>query len=266
LRHTIRILQVTGAFISFTWFSLIATAGDRSNTWASTQFAHATRMIVIATPASSPTISSNGSGGLDPIIVAAIIGLGGVVLGALIAGGVVLYQTQRMAQLQREQLRIQHQQAQEIARLQQELQEQAALKERERQRKEMNAEAALAAMERATTLAEQTKAYSDSLRADPRIARLQILDMDRPLELTSIYVSLRLHQDTRVRYEIDSSLLEAEAKMDPNAFIRAQQRHLEQRNTIALDPDEAIRTHKHCVIVGDPGAGKTTLLKYLALR
>ena len=58
----------------------------------------------------------------------------------------------------------------------------------------MNAEATLAAMERATTRIERVKAYRDALRADPRIARLQILDMERPLEVTNIYVHLRLHK------------------------------------------------------------------------
>src|SRR2546428_5242655 len=33
-----------------------------------------------------------------------------------------------------------------------------------------------------------------------------------------------------------------------------------------FDPEEAIRSYRHCVIVGDPGAGKTKLLHYLALK
>ncbi len=278
MRHTIRMLIEMAVVLLLTWVSLIAVSGYDNDAQAS---AHASKTDIIASPTSAPTTASAGSGGLDPAITAALIGLGGVFLGALIAGGVALYQTRRTTQLQREQLQIQHlqaqqlqreqfqtqhQQAQEIARLQQELQEQAQAKERERQRKEMDAAAALAAMEQATTRAERVKAYRDALRADPRIARLQILDMDRPLEIANIYVHLRLHQDTRMRYELDTALLKAEAQKDPNAFLRAQRIQLEQLASSALDPDEAIRTYKHCIFVGDPGAGKTTLLKYLALK
>ncbi|HCJ36613.1 MAG TPA: hypothetical protein DHV65_20260, partial [Ktedonobacter sp.] len=167
-----------------------------------------------------------------------------------------------------EQLRIQHQQAQEILRLQQDLQEQSQAKERERQRKEMNAAEALAAMQQAKNRDERVQAYRASLRADPRIARLQILDMERPLEVTNIYVRVRLHQDTRLHYEheVIKELEIREAHEDPNAFFRANQYRLEQRVSSALDPDQAVRTYKRCVIVGDPGAGKTTLLKYLALK
>ena len=49
-------------------------------------------------------------------------------------------------------------------------------------------------------------------------------------------------------------------------LLQASFKHLEHRISKAIDPDEAIRTYKRCVFVGDPGAGKTTLLKYLALK
>jgi predicted NACHT family NTPase len=281
MRYMIRILIGTGAVVCLTCFITVATIGRERNSHTLTSIALASGTHMDASPIATLATPSTNNGGLDPAVIAAFIGLGGVIIGALIAGAVALYQTRRTTQaqqeqlriqhqqaahLQQEQLRIQHQQAQAILKLQQELQEQVQAKEREQQRKEMNAAAALAAMERATTRTEQVKAYRDSLRADPRIARLQILDMDRPLEVTNIYVRLRLHQDTKIRYEIDATLLEAELKRDPNAFIQAQQMHLEQRAGSAIEPDEAIRTYKHCVIVGDPGAGKTTLLKYLALK
>src|SRR5713226_9243269 len=67
-------------------------------------------------------------------------------------------------------------------------------------------------------------------------------------------------------YEIDPTILMAEMQRDPNALLKAGFRHLERRASSAIDPDEAIRTYKHCVFVGDPGAGKTTLLKYLTLK
>ncbi|MBV9688811.1 MAG: hypothetical protein JO202_03765 [Ktedonobacteraceae bacterium] len=162
-------------------------------------------LIVIAaillSPAATPTPASTPSGGLDPTVIAAMITSAVAILAALIAGGFVVYQQRKNAEQARENAQLQHKQAQEIAHLQQELQEQAQTKERERQRKEMNAGAALAAMQRATTLAERAQAYRDSLRADPRIARLQILDMDRPLEVTNVYVRVRLHQESKVLYE-----------------------------------------------------------------
>src|SRR5262249_38516955 len=90
--------------------------------------------------------------------------------------------------------------------------------------------------------------------------------MSRPLEVTSVYVRLRIHQETRLSYVLDTSLIAAETRRDPNALLRVGQLRLESRAKSALDPDEAIRMYKRCVIVGDPGAGKTTLLKYLTLK
>lgn len=59
---------------------------------------------------------------------------------------------------------------------------------------------------------------------------------------------------------------QAEARRDPNQLLNLARKHLEQRTSTALAPEEALRKYKRCVIVGDPGAGKSTLLKHLALR
>jgi HEAT repeat protein len=250
--------------------------------------------MTIASAALSPpltitmVVTSTDSIGIDHTLLAALIGVGGAVLGALIAGIFGMIQVQRTRQQAQEQLRIQHEHDQELLRLQHEqaqeqlriqhehaqeqlrlqkaMDEQAQLKERERQREEMNADSARVAMLRATTLAERVHAYREALKADPRIACLQILSMTRPIKVTDIYVRVRLHQETRASYEIDASLREAESSHDPNALFKADRLQLEHRTSAAQEPDEAIRTFKQCVFVGDPGAGKTTLLKYLTLK
>ena len=120
-------------------------------------------------------------------------------------------------------------------------------------------------MLRARTLEERAAAYRRALHADPRIARLQILDMTWPLEISAIYVQLRLHQETRPSFQLDADI-SAERPLDPNVLLRRGQMLLEQRATAALPPERLIQTYKRCVVVGDPGAGKSTLLKHLALR
>jgi hypothetical protein len=153
----------------------------------------------------------------------------------------------------------------EVIRYQKALDEEYQRKERERQHQETEAEVAQWEMQNARTLSEQIVAYRKSLRADPRIARLQILDMNRPLDVTDIYIRVQLHQE-KSGYDLDPGMQEAAAGHDPNALLKAKQRQLETRASTAVAPEVAIRTHKRCVIVGDPGAGKTTLLKYLALQ
>ncbi len=90
--------------------------------------------------------------------------------------------------------------------------------------------------------------------------------MSHPLDVTNVYVRVQLHQESKPSYEVDQALLIAEAQRDPNELLRLSRLRLESRTSNALDPDEAIRKYKRCVIVGDPGAGKTTLLKYLTLK
>lgn len=109
------------------------------------------------------------------------------------------------------------------------------------------------------------QAYREALQADPRISSLQILDMNRPLTLTGVYVKVRVHQETRLSYTFDQALRLAEAQRDPNMLAEVGKKQLELHADKAIDPDVAIRKYRRCVIVGDPGAGKTTLLKYLAL-
>jgi len=89
--------------------------------------------------------------------------------------------------------------------------------------------------------------------------------MQRPLEITNIYVRVLLHEDTMTHYVIDPTLALAAERRNPDSFFQAKHHYLERRMKAAVDPDAAIRKYRRCVVVGDPGAGKTTLLKYLAL-
>jgi HEAT repeat protein len=108
--------------------------------------------------------------------------------------------------------------------------------------------------------------YREGLKVDPRIAHLQILDMNLPLNLLDLYIRVRLHEETRPGYQLDDEGLERIYYGDPNEPLRASYHYGEQHAPPALDPDEAIRRYRRSVVLGDPGAGKTTLLKYLALR
>ena len=228
----------------------------------------------------TPSVTTGGIDWGNPIIIGALIAL----IGVLTTAGVYLYQTHRNAKIEREKLelerekletqhrheqelekiRLQHEQ--DMLRLQKELELEYTVKEQEQQQEATRAEALRLKMLRDQTNSERARTYRQALHADPRISHLQILDMSRPLEVTSIYVRVRLHQDTRAGYELESTMRSAEAQHDPNALLLTGFKHLEQRASSAIDPDEAIRTYTHCVIVGDPGAGKTTLLKYLTLK
>jgi GTPase SAR1 family protein len=214
--------------------------------------AHALASTPVPT-ATPPSFGSSG-GGFDwtnTAIVAAFIAL----LGVLLSTGVTVYLARRTRQLEREKIH-----------LEDEVKAARDAKNRELQHQEAEAEATHAAMLRANTLAERVEEYRKAVQVDPRIARLQILDMNRPLAVTDIFIRLRLHQDTKPSYELDPALQAAEHQGDPNVLLRLSQLRLEKRSSTSLAPEEALRTYKHCVVVGDPGVGKTTLLKYLTLQ
>jgi HEAT repeat protein/GTPase SAR1 family protein len=211
--------------------------------------------MTYATPLLSPTAvvlsKSDSNSGLDSTIIAALIGLSGVIITA----GVSIYLFRHNRKLEHEKILLQI-----------EATSARASRDREQQHQEIEAEIAQAAMLKAKNIEERVQAYRKVLHADSRIARLQILDMSHPLEITNVYVQLRLHQEPRSSYALIQILSEAETKRDPNISIRADKTYLESRSSSSLNPYEAIRIYKRCVIVGDPGAGKTTLLKHLVLK
>jgi len=202
-----------------------------------------------------PLTGAPPSGGLDTSIVVALIGLGGVIGAGLIAGVFTVYLANRSDR-----------HAEQAAFLQRELDRRLQQEERTRQLHEESEEAARAAMLSARTRQERTAAYRRSLHADPRIARLQIIDMTWPLDIPEIYVQLRLHQETSSGFLVDVDLSAESEFHDPNMLLKRGQALLEQRATAALPPEHILQIYKRCVVVGDPGAGKSTLLKYLALR
>jgi HEAT repeat protein/energy-coupling factor transporter ATP-binding protein EcfA2 len=214
---------------------------------------------------STQALSANGSG-LDPAIIVALIGAAAALAAALIAMGVAFYQIRQNRRIEREKAELQLRHDREIERYRHELDAQFAAKQQEEEIKTATLEVARHDMLRAQTREEQARAYRRALHVDPRISRLQILEMSRPLEVSNVYVRVRVHEETILRYDIDPLLSTAEQQHDPNVVLRANWDYLERRVSSATDPDEAIRKYQHCVILGDPGAGKTTLLKHLALQ
>src|SRR6266516_815975 len=211
---------------------------------------------ISATPLATATPTSPGA----PItiyttLLAGIIGGACAVIAALIAGIFIVYQTRQSAKLQHN-----------VMLMQAELEKKTKTTEQDEQRKEADAEKLRIASLLAKTTAERVAFYRQAIHADPRISSLQILSMSRPLEVANVYIRVRLHEQARPGYLLDSSMLGAESKRDPNSLLKAGQKYLESKVSSALDPDEAIRRYKHCILVGDPGAGKTTLLKFLTLK
>src|SRR5207248_464890 len=66
--------------------------------------------------------------------------------------------------------------------------------------------------------------YCEALLADPRITLLQILDMQRPLEVARVYVPLRLSEERQQKYDIPVSNEESTitTEDDPNVWIEEE--------------------------------------------
>ena len=123
-------------------------------------------------------------------------------------------------------------------------------------------------MLRAVSDDERLSLYCEALLADPRITMLQILDMQRPLEVARVYVPLRISQEHQRVYDTPVSAEESTETTiadDPNVWIEEEQQRRERSVEMIYDPEKAIHTFPRCVIMGGPGAGKTTLLQHLAI-
>src|SRR6266516_1986708 len=254
----VRIIHAQSLFISFPSVSLFTPVPSST----------------LTTSATSPT---NTGGSIAPAILTALIGLGAALLVALISAGVTLYQTRQTARLQREILERQHlhqkelqvlqrQHEQRMLFMQKDLEAQYEDKKIEEQRNAARPELIRQKMLLARTNTERAQAYRQAIHADPLIAHIQILDMSHPLDVANIYVQVRVHQESRIGYKLDPTLMEEEIQHDPNALLRVGIQRLEQRVSNAVDPEEAIHLYTHCVFTGNPGAGKTTLLKHLSQK
>ena len=208
-------------------------------------------------PTATPTLSVQATAptgdGWDPAIIAAIIT-------SFVAFGGLVYQTWRTHKMEREKDEMQKEHSVQLELFRRALDERDREKEQEKHIEEAMQREMLMAQNNVT----RAVAYRRALHVDPHISSIQILDMERPLEVANIYVHVHVHEDTIMLYHIDRTLAIA-SEQDPKSFLQAKHDYLEKRVVTAVDPDEAIRNHRCCVIVGDPGAGKTTLLKYLTL-
>lgn len=177
--------------------------------------------------------SSQSYVGIEPSVLAALIGAAATLLAALMGGAFIVYQVRKS-------------------------QSQHNLE------RDSNRAGVAALFPRKTK--RHPKAYRKALLKDVDIATFKILDMSEPLKVSSIYVPIQVHSDPGLPYTLAPELVAAEAQRDPNALFRAEREHLESRARSASDPSEVIRTKTHCIILGDPGAGKTTFLKYLTVK
>ena len=103
--------------------------------------------------------------------------------------------------------------------------------------------------------------YRRALRSDPQMTFLTL--QSQPLELLRMYVNLRLYRRTLFEYDLDDGYA---TPHDPYELLWAGRCWHKYHTCTTLNPDQAIRMYRHCVILSDAGAGKTTLLRYLALQ
>jgi HEAT repeat protein len=216
-------------------------------------FATATQSAT-ATPTSTSSSGGDSSSWTSPVIAVAIIVaiIGAVALWANTPLTVWLTSRSEREKEEREEQR------------RKEEQEKA---EREQQRRSQEEQAARVAEEEARkrALDEHVRFYRERLRQDDMVSSIKILDMTKPVEVVSVYVQLKLQQD--VRANATGTLAELQREPDPNVFLQVVRRRLEENYAKqAIDPAQALRDNKQCLLLGDPGAGKTTLLKYLTVQ
>jgi hypothetical protein len=160
----------------------------------------------------------------DPTVVAATIGAGAAIVAALLAMGVAIYQTRQRSRIEHENRKIEREKDEMQRRHEQEMERfrrELDVQYREKEQEKLREEAAQREMLMAQNNEARAIAYRKALHFDPSISRIQILDMQQPLEVANIYVRVRVHEDTVMRYAIDRSLATAAERRDPDSFFSA---------------------------------------------
>jgi predicted NACHT family NTPase len=142
--------------------------------------------------------------------------------------------------------------------------------EAEQQKQRQVEEAAAAANREEEAKAKQVQTVQECAQAYRRkliktLPNLKILDMSSPLDLEDIYVQVRVRQEEPLRYAQEEEMTPLAAG-EPTELLRQSQRHLVERATTAMSPEDALAKFRGIVVLGDPGAGKTTMLRYLVLK
>lgn len=109
-------------------------------------------------------------------------------------------------------------------------------------------------------LGQQRDRLLDRLTDDMR--HITLLNRAKPLNIESLYVQLRVHDQQPMRYMHQEEIQEL-ARRELSDLIRLTRARKKERQTEVLTPEEALARFRRIAVLGDPGAGKTTMLRYL---
>jgi hypothetical protein len=103
----------------------------------------------------------------------------------------------------------------------------------------------------------------DRLTDDMR--HISLLNRPKPLNIESLYVQLRVHDQQPLRFMHQEELQELRGRELDDLITLTRARKKEHQAEI-LTPEDALSRFRRIVVLGDPGAGKTTMLRYLGFK
>ncbi|GAA0926970.1 NACHT domain-containing protein [Nonomuraea longicatena] len=113
------------------------------------------------------------------------------------------------------------------------------------------------------TLGRRRVGLLDRLTDDMR--HISLLNRPKPLNIESLYVQLRVHDQQPLRFMHREELQELRGRELDDLITLTRARKKEHQAEI-LTPEDALARFRRIVVLGDPGAGKTTMLRYLGFK